>query len=359
MLKLEKISVYQFKNYTEKQFAFSENIIAICGLNGSGKTNLLDAIYFLCFTKSYFTKDAQTIEYNKQGLRIEGYFFKNNSPQTLTCIIRENNKKEFLLNNDEYKKFSDHIGKFPSVMVAPDDIDVINGNSDLRRKLLDTILSQVDKKYLQYLISYNKLLLQRNSVLKNINEQHQTDDFLMDTLNEQLTEKGEYIYVARKKFLEQLIPLCLNAYRHIAQSDDGIEIKYESQLMSMSFKELLHQNKQKDILLNRTSAGIHKDDIVITINQQPFKFNASQGQKKSLLFALKLAEFETLQQHNNFSPILLLDDIFEKLDTERMHHLLHRVCIENDGQVFITDTDAERVSTALKKISVPFQLIVL
>jgi DNA replication and repair protein RecF len=357
MLLLQKISLCQFKNYPQKNFIFNENIIAVAGANGTGKTNLLDAIYFLCFTKSYFSRDAQAVQHDRQGLRIDGNFLKSNTPQTLTAIIRENNKKEFLVNDEEYKKLSEHIGKFPCVMIAPDDISLINNNSDERRKFMDTILSQINTSYLQNLIAYNKILLQRNSLLKQANEQHFMDDILFETLNEQLIERGEYIFNERKKFLAALFPLVQEVYNEIAQKDDNIHIAYESYLLNASFKQLLKENKQRDIAAQRTTSGIHKDDIYFSMNNDPFKTLASQGQKKSLLFALKLAEFSILKRNKGFSPILLLDDIFEKLDNERMHQLLNKVCVQEQAQVFITDTHQNRLEESLSKFSVSFQII--
>lgn len=357
MLQLQKISLFQFKNYSQKDFFFNKNIIAIAGANGTGKTNLLDAVYFLCFTKSYFNRDVQVVQHNQHGVRIEGCFLKNNLPQTLAAIIREDNKKEFLVDDEEYKKFSEHIGKFPCVMVAPDDISLINNNSDERRKFIDTILSQINSSYLQNLIAYNKILLQRNSLLKQAHDEHLLDELLFETINKQLIEKGEYIFIERKNFLAKLFPLVQAAYSQIAKKDDNINITYESHLLNKPFNQLLKENRQRDIVLQRTSSGIHKDEINISINQQPFKSVASQGQKKSLLFALKLAEFTVIKQHKGFSPILLLDDIFEKLDDDRMHQLLNKVCVQEQAQVFITDTHQNRLEQALAKLSLSFQII--
>jgi recF protein len=357
MLRLQKISLYQFKNYLQKDFVFDKNIIAIAGANGTGKTNLLDAVYFLCFTKSYFNRDAQVVQHNRQGLRVEGLFVKGHSPQTLTAIIRENNKKEFLVNEEEYKKFSEHIGKFPCVMVAPDDISLINNSSDERRKFVDTILSQINTAYLQHLIAYNKLLLQRNSLLKQAQEQHAMDEVLFETLNEQLAARGDFIFNERNKFVADFFPLAEGAYNEIAQKDDNIGIAYESHLLHTPFRQLLKANRQRDIAAQRTTAGIHKDDIVFLMNGQPFKTVASQGQKKSLLFALKLAEFSILKRSKGFSPILLLDDIFEKLDNERMQQLLNKVCVQEHAQVFITDTHESRLQESLSQLPVDFQII--
>lgn len=360
MFSIKKIVLLQFKNYLKKEFSFDQKVIAICGRNGSGKTNLLDAIYFLCFTKSYFNRqDAQIISQGTIGLRIEGRFVKEKKQYGVVAIIRENNRKEFLIDQSEYKKFSEHIGKFPCVMIAPDDVALITGASDERRKFIDTILSQLNPAYLQCLIDYNKILQQRNSLLKAINEHQKQDGFLLDTIDAQLAEKGNYIFEERQSFITKLLPIVQSSYETIAQKTDGITLLYESQLLNNSFENLLQQNRQRDIYLQRTGTGTHKDDITITMNEQSFKTIASQGQRKSLLFALKLAEFKMLQDQKGFSPILLLDDVFEKLDAERMHHLLRTVCVEEDAQVFITDTHAERLSDHLVNLNIPYQLIEL
>jgi len=360
MLFLQKISLVQFKNYSDQNWHFSQRITAICGSNGSGKTNLLDAVYYLCFTKSYFSKqDVQLVQHGKQGLRVDGFFLKDDIPQELVYIIRENNRKEFSLNGEDYKKLSAHIGKFPCIMIAPDDVGLITGNSEERRKFIDTILSQCNATYLQWLIDYNKILQQRNRFLKAVAEHNRPDESLLDILDDQLTEKGQFIYSARKEFLNELVPLVIRSYESIAQKDDSIALEYDSQLLHQSMKELLQSNRPRDLYLQRTGCGIHKDDITVTMNGLLFKNMASQGQRKSLLFALKLAEFEILKQQKGFAPILLLDDVFEKLDAVRMHNLLFRVCVEESGQVFITDTHAGRMKTHLENIDVPYQLIEL
>ena len=364
---LSKISVTQFKNYDLATFNFTERVVGICGLNGRGKTNLLDAIYYLCFTKSYFTKtDAMNVQFDKDGFRLEGRA-PSNSPlingggqdSRITCIFRGIGKKEFYLNDIAYTKFSEHIGQFPAVMIAPDDVELITGGSEDRRRFIDTVLSQVDKAYLQQLIVYNKVLQQRNSLLKRFAEQNKTDWPLLEVIDEQLLLPGNYIYQKRKDFTAALIPLVQQYYQQIANNEEQVTLQYESQLNSTNFNALLNQCREKDFILQRSNGGIHKDDLSIQLNGQVFKNVASQGQRKSLLFALKLAEFELLKQHKGSAPILLLDDVFEKLDDRRMQHLLHRVCIENDGQVFITDTHKDRLEEALGNLQLSFQVIEL
>ena len=360
MLWLESLKLIQFRNYLQSVFTFSERIIGICGANGTGKTNLLDAIHYLSLTKSYFSRpDAQSVSHGLMGLRIEGNLLLNNSAQKLVCILRENNKKEVSLNDEPYKKFSEHIGKFPCVMIAPDDVELITGGSELRRSFIDAILCQLDREYLQQLINYNKILQQRNSFLKQAAESGKMDEALLGILNEQLSKSGDHIYKKRDSFMQEFLPKVINHYHRIAAKTDSLELVYESQLKDASFIQLLRSGVQKDMILQRTNVGIHKDDLDITMNGIAFKAQASQGQRKSLLFALKLAEWDVLKEKKGFAPLLLLDDVFEKLDQQRMHNLLHWVCAENESQVFITDTHKERLTDQLTDIGVKFQIIEL
>ena len=360
MLRLNKIAITQFKNYSLSAFRFNERVIGICGLNGKGKTNLLDALYYCCFTKSYFsTSDALMVQFNKEGFRLEAVLEKENETQKIVCIHRGMGKKELLLNDVPYTKFSQHIGKFPAVMIAPDDIELITGGSEERRRFTDTVLSQLDAEYLQQLILYNKVLQQRNSLLKRFAEQGNTDIALLEVLDEQLAAQGKYIYYKRKIYCEQLIPLVKQFYEQIANNDEQVSLQYNSRLHESSFEELLKQSREKDLLLQRTNTGIHKDDIDMQLNGQFFKTTASQGQRKSLLFALKLAEFELLKMNKGFAPLLLLDDVFEKLDDSRMNQLLHWVCNENGGQVFITDTHKDRLEDAFRELKVKYEVIEL
>lgn len=360
MLRLHSILLVQFRNYVQQSFSFSERVVGICGLNGTGKTNLLDAIYYLSFSRSYFARpDSQNMHHGLLGLRIEGHYDLLTEPQQLTCIVRENNRKELVLNNEEYKKFSDHIGKLPCVMIAPDDILLVSGGSEERRKFLDTLLSQISKNYLHQLIDYNRILQQRNKLLKQFAEPGKADDALLQVLTEQLCKKGNEIFAERKQFIPDFLALAGSIYVRIAGKDDGLQWQYESQLLLDDFETLLQQSQQKDLLLQRTTTGIHRDDISFFMDKAVFKTEASQGQRKSLLFALKLAEWQVLKEKKGFTPILLLDDVFEKLDEQRMLQLLQWVCTESDGQVFITDTHTDRLVEHLKAIDVLFQLIEL
>ncbi|MEO6488639.1 MAG: DNA replication and repair protein RecF [Ferruginibacter sp.] len=359
MLSLNKIIITHFKNYDLSSFALSQNVVGICGLNGKGKTNFLDAIYYCCFTKSYFSStDSLNVNFDKDGFRLEAYFRKQEQQQKVICINRGFNRKELSLNDVPYDKFSSHIGLLPVVMIAPDDIELITGSSDSRRKFIDTVISQIDPAYLQQLIIYNKILQQRNSLLKRMDEDR-GNSMLLQVYDDQLVEPGTMIHKKRKKFLELLIPLVQQFYHMISENAEIISLEHVSQLNDFVFRDLLVQSRQKDLLLQRTNAGIHKDDIAFGLNDQVFKQIASQGQRKSLLFALKLAEFELLKTDKGFAPLLLLDDVFEKLDNRRMQQLLKWVCTENKGQVFITDTHKERLEEAFDSLDVPYQVIEL
>ena len=358
-----KIALTGYKNYQSQTFHFTERIIGICGLNGKGKTNLLDAINYLCFTKSYFSKpDVLNVHFGAEGFRLEGELqneIYGEDTQKIICIYRASLKKEFYLNDIAYEKFSHHIGKFPCVVIAPDDIAMITGGSEERRKFMDTLISQVDPEYLQQLIIYSKVLAQRNGFLKNESVKHTFNHHLLDVFDEQLVSPAHYIHTTRSEFSKQLFPLIRDFYKNISGNNEVILLEYNSQLNGNNFAELLIASRQKDRLLQRTNIGIHKDDLTFFLNENIFKAIASQGQRKSLLFACKLAEFEILKKVKGFAPILLLDDVFEKLDENRMRNLLEYVCQKNNGQVFITDTHTERLLTALSQFGNDVQIIEL
>lgn len=360
MFEIKNISLLQFKNYSNRSFDFSERIVGICGKNGVGKTNLLDAIHYLCFTKSYFTRmDANNVQQGKNGFRLEADLNLQDKPEKAICILRETGKKELTINGQSYEKFSQHIGHYPCVIIAPDDAELITGDSKERRTFLDSLLSQLDADYLQQLIVYRKVLEQRNSLLKSFAETGSKDLALLDVLDEQLIKPGEQIFNKRKEFLVSFLPITKHLYQDIASQPEDVSLFYESELLQASFEELIKATRQKDCYAQRTTAGIHRDDIEISYSDQLFKNIASQGQRKSLLFALKLAEMEVLKKEKHFPPLLLLDDVFEKLDEDRISNLLQKVCVENEGQVFITDTNEERLRDHLDKISVKYQLIEL
>lgn len=354
------ISLYQFKNYFQQEFTFSERIVGICGRNGAGKTNLLDAIHYLCFTRSYFSRqDGLNIQHGHQGFRIEGHLELKGQEEKAVCILRETGKKEFSVNDELYTRFSRHIGRYPCVIIAPDDVQLIIGGSEERRKFLDTLLSQLDQDYLGSLINYTKILQQRNSFLRSASEGFGKDFSVLDILDEQLSGEGNRIFEKRRDFLLKFLPIVKQLYNDICQRYENINLIYESELHQASMEELLKHNRQKDLMILRTTAGVHRDDLVFSLGEQPFKTIASQGQRKSLLFALKLAELEILKEEKRLSPFLLLDDVFEKLDEERISNLLVRVCSDADCQIFITDTNCERLKLQMEKIGQQVQMIQL
>jgi DNA replication and repair protein RecF len=358
MLTLSNISLTQYKNYLQETFSFDKPIIGIYGNNGVGKTNLLDAIYYLSFTRSYFFKsDMQNVYHGKSGFRIEGNFHSDGSEQNVVCIVRETGKKEVMLNDEIYQRLSSHIGRFPCVIITPDDARIITEGSDERRRYTDALLCQMDPVYLQHLIEYNRLLQQRNQLLRTMAENISSDRSLLDVYDAQLQRPGTYIFVKRQHFFQEILPSINTIYKYIAGTDDGLQLYFQSDLLNTPYAELLHKSREKDMMLQRTHAGIHRDDIDIRLRNQQFKNIASQGQRKSLLFAMKLAEYEMLKTAKGFAPIILLDDVFEKLDSHRMHKLLERVCAPGNGQLFITDTHENRIRSHLEKLSGDYSLI--
>jgi len=364
MLRLNNISLIQFKNYLSRSIEFTGRIVCISGRNGVGKTNLLDAIHYLCFTKSYFTRDTNNILKGYSGFRLEGEFEIWDKPEKAICILRETGKKEFSINGQPYEKFSRHIGHYPCVIIAPDDIQIITAGSEERRRFIDALLSQLDGIYLQQLITYNKVLQQRNSLLRTFAEMGNKDLSLLSVLDDQLKDPGEKIFERRKEFLVGFLPMVKKLYNEISKQlapgefqTENINLFYDSELLQVSFSELLRINQARDVAAWRTTGGIHRDDLEFNLHEQSFKVIASQGQKKSLLFALKLAEIEILKKEKGFAPLLLLDDVFEKLDEERIANLFQRVCMENDGQVFITDTNKKRLEQHLEPFNRPYQLL--
>lgn len=357
---ISDISLTQFRNYGSKAFSFPKRVIGLCGNNGIGKTNLLDAIYYLCFTRSYFSRtDAGSAQTGSQGFRLEGNWNQQGQDHKTVCILRETGKKELWVDQELCPKFSAHIGRFPVVFIAPDDIILITGGAEERRRFIDTLLSQLFPEYLKILIRYNKILQERNGFLRRAAESNHIDTGLLEILDMQLSESGTLIFNERRKFMESFLPEVQHFYAAITSSAEKPVIAYVSPLLERSFPDLLLQNRSRDLAMQRTSSGIHRDDLDLKLNEESFKNIASQGQRKSLLFALKLAEFNVLKKAKGYPPLLLLDDIFEKLDETRMQNLLHWVCRENTGQVFLTDTHCSRIRDVMEKIEVDCQLIEL
>jgi DNA replication and repair protein RecF len=346
---LDKITLYQFRNYAADSYSLQHKVTCITGANGSGKTNLLDAVYHLCYTKSYFSSGVQaTIMHDTDGFRLEGSFRRQDRSDVVICRYK-NQKKELSRNGVEYDKLSDHIGAYTAVMIAPDDIEMINEGGEFRRKFADSILGQCDKAYLEALLQYQRVLLQRNAWLK-LNTQTIGQDQLRYYDNE-LNRTGQYIFEARQRFLAAFLPLLQQYYQMLSGAREQADIRYESDLLHMPLLQWLERDLRHDLRYQRTLRGIHKDDLIFLLDRRPVKGFGSQGQKKSFLFSLKLAQYAYIRQQLGGSPILLLDDIFEKLDQQRMESLLQIISSDLFGQVLLTDTHEARVQDAFGSIS--------
>lgn len=357
---LKNIFLTHFKNYNSAEFSFHENVNCILGNNGSGKTNLLDAIHYLSFCKSYFTaQDNFSLQFNEEFFAIHGDFYPDSdetSSNRISCIYK-NGRKSMKNNQKEYDRLSDHIGLYPLIMVSPYDNDIINEGSELRRKFFDIIISQSDREYLAQLISYQKILNNRNIVLKQIlNREHQNTE-LLQIYNDQIFPYANYIFGKRKSFIESILPDFKKYYDYLAQSSESVNIIYESQLQDTSIEEGLKLFEIQDIRSGYSNFGIHKDDYKFVINDNPLKRFGSQGQQKSFALALKLAQYDYIYQTKKSKPLLLLDDIFDKLDGKRINQLLELVGKHHFGQVFITDTDEARIKEILLQHDIEHKII--
>jgi len=334
--------------------AFSEKINCFVGNNGAGKTNLLDAIYYLSFTKSYFNSvDQQNIRHGETFFAIHGMFQRNGGlPDQVSCIQKAGTKKQIRINQKDYERISDHIGQFPCVMVSPYDRDLINEGSDIRRKFIDAVISQFDKAYLDNLIRYNRLLEQRNGLLKQFAERRKADRALLLLLDEQMMAPATNISLKRREFLEGFAPIFKHYFEFISGGKEAVSIEYESQLSTAPYLEVVENAFDKDQAVRYSTAGIHKDDFIFNLEGYPVKRFGSQGQQKSFAVALKLAQFDFTRDLIKFKPILLFDDIFDKLDPGRVQQIIQLVDNDSFGQVFITDTEPERIRRTFNNVAI-------
>ncbi len=357
---LQKITLVNFKNFEFQTFDFQEKINCFVGNNGVGKTTVLDAIYYLSFAKSYFNPAAtQNIKHSEEFFMIEGEYQINDKIDNVVCSLKRGNKKVVKRNGKVYDKFSEHIGFLPLVIISPGDSDLIVEGSDTRRKFMDNVISQSDKLYLQTIIKYNKVLAQRNSLLKYFAANRTFDALNLKVYDEQLESYGSVIFKKRTEFLEVFIPIFKERYAAISSSKEQVSLVYKTQLDEGSLLELFAQNMERDRLLQYTSVGIHKDDLSFEIEGYPVKKFGSQGQQKSYLIALKLAQFDFIKSQANIKPILLLDDIFDKLDDLRVEQLINLVNNDEFGQLFISDTHKQRTEDVVKKTNQPYKIFQL
>ncbi len=357
---LQKLSLLNYKNFESETFEFDPKINCFVGPNGVGKTNVLDAIYHLSFGKSYFNPiTGQNIKHEEDFFVIEGIYEKNKRAEKILVSAKRNQKKILKRNGKIYEKFSEHIGFLPLVIISPADRDLIIEGSDTRRKFMDGVISQGDPSYLQSLISYNKVLAQRNSLLKYFAVNHTHNQDTLEIYNEQLHNFGTQIYGKRAAFLEEFLPIFQMRYLAISGGNEAVDLKYDSQLKENDLLTLLKENFIKDKITQYSNFGIHKDDLSFEISGHPIKKFGSQGQQKSYLIALKLAQFDFIKTHNKVNPILLLDDVFDKLDEFRVQQLISLVDNENFGQLFISDTHAERTENVIKKVHQTYKMFPL
>lgn len=346
---LKRLSLINYKNFSEIEFDFDAKINCFVGKNGIGKTNILDAIHHLALGKSYFNPlSIQNIRHGEDFFVIDGTFEKQNRTENIVCSLKKGQKKVLKRNGKIYDKFSEHIGFIPMVIISPSDTDLITEGSETRRKFIDGVISQLDSNYLQKIIQYQKTVSQRNALLKYFALNHVFETETLSIYNSQLDELGNDIFEKRKKFLEEFCPIFNNYHRIITNAAENVQLVYQSDLFSGNLISLLEQNINKDRALQYTSVGVHKDDLSFEIENYPIKKFGSQGQQKSFLIALKLAQFEFVKKRSGEKPILLFDDIFDKLDETRVAKIVEMVNNNEFGQLFISDTHPERTEKIVK-----------
>lgn len=346
---LKKISLLNYKNFDEAEYGFDPKINCFVGRNGVGKTNLLDAIYHLANGKSYFNPlSVQNIRHGEEFFVIEGEFEKGGRSEQVVCSLKKGQKKILKRNGKIYEKFSDHIGFIPLVIISPSDSDLIVEGSETRRRFIDNVISQLDGAYLRQLIHYQKVIVQRNALLKYFALNHVFEKETLSIYNEQLHQLGQAIFEKRRVFLADFIPIFEKHHKEITGSAETVQLVYQSHLAEKDTLSLLEENLGRDRALQYTSTGIHKDDLSFEIDHHPIKKFGSQGQQKSFLIALKLAQFEFVKKQSGEKPILLFDDIFDKLDAQRVSKIIEMVNKDEFGQLFITDTHAQRTEEIVK-----------
>ncbi len=355
---LSKLSLVNFKNYESAEMAFSDQVNCFTGNNGEGKTNLLDAIHYLSFCKSFFNPiDSQNILHEAPFFVIQGTFVdEEGKEEEVYCGLKRNQKKQFKRNKKEYSRLADHIGLFPLVMVSPADSELITEGSETRRRFMDTVIAQFDKHYLDDLIKYNKALSQRNALLKQFADSRRFDKASLEIWDAQLVEPGNAIYEKRAAFVKQFIPIFQKHYELISGGKEKVKLSYQSQLLDNDFAKVLEASVSRDRAMQYTTTGIHKDDLEFGIGGYPVKKFGSQGQQKSYLIALKLAQYDFIKKIKKMKPILLLDDIYDKLDDTRAKELMAIVSGESFGQIFITDTHDDRIPKLFKRSGADFKM---
>lgn len=346
-MNLKHITILNYKNIREAELDFSPNINCFIGSNGEGKTNILDAIHFLSFTKSSINAvDSQNIRHGEEFFMLQGLYDLNGTQEEISCGLKRGQKKQFKRNKKAYKKMSEHIGLLPLILVSPNDHELINGISDGRRRFMDVVISQYDPSYMNLLIRYNNALQQRNSMLK---QEAEPDTEIMEAFEEVMAATGEQIYMLRNEFITQFIPVFQEYYTRISGNHEEVGLEYSSHCTRGPLLQTIQQGRAKDRIMGYSLHGIHRDDLTMAIDSYPIKREGSQGQNKTYLISLKLAQFDFLRNTGSkTTPLLLLDDIFDKLDAQRVEQIIHLASGDDLGQIFITDTNRENLDRILE-----------
>ena len=348
---IRNLNVLNYKNLIQADLQFSPKLNCFIGNNGVGKTNLLDCFFYLSFCKSCFNlPDSQNIRHFEDFFVLQGKYDCGGEPEDVYCGFKTGHKKIFRRNKKEYERLSDHIGVLPLVMISPADSILIQGSSEERRRFMDSVISQYDRQYLECLLKYNRALLQRNNLLKYFASKNQFEADSLDVWNEQLIITGKKIFNKRVEFINELLPVFQKYYDFICQGHEKVQLEYQSQLNNHDFRKLLEESIGKDLVLQYTTTGIHKDDLDLKIEDYPIKKLGSQGQNKTYLISLKFAQFDFIRSVNKVKPILLLDDIFDKLDSSRVGQIVKLVSDSNFGQIFITDTNREHLDGIIREV---------
>ncbi|MBN2349593.1 MAG: DNA replication and repair protein RecF [Bacteroidales bacterium] len=354
---LKNLSLVNFKNYSQVELKLSPRINCFTGNNGSGKTNILDSIHYLCLCKSYFNPvDSQNIKYNNDFMIIQGNFDRQGNNEDIYCGVARSKKKIFKRNKKDYSRLSEHIGLLSLVMISPVDTGLILDGSEERRKFINSVISQYSKSYLQSIIKYNHILTQRNTLLKQMSDGKSGHEDTLEVYDKQMVTEGNKIYNERKLFIEKFVPIFQKYYEFISSGTEKVELTYNSQLNSGDFSGLLMKSAKKDRILQFSTVGVHKDDLELKLENHDIKKSGSQGQQKTYLVALKLAQYDFIKMVSGLNPLLLLDDIFDKFDEIRVRQIIELVAGENFGQIFITHTNLDRMKTVLEGIHIDYNL---
>ncbi|MCU0318361.1 MAG: DNA replication and repair protein RecF [Amoebophilaceae bacterium] len=355
---LRKLRCAHFKNHTAVELNFAAQLNFIVGPNGAGKTTLLDGIHYLSLTKSALnTVDTQNIQYGKEVFAVEGHFVKEEKPYAVKCTFQKYGGKCFQIDGKPYERLRDHIGLFPIVLTTPYDMDLIRGGSEGRRRFFDTLLCQLDRSYLNTLLQYQQLLKQRNSLLKLCKAAGQVDQDLLHFYEQRLLPLGQQLFSARSAFIKTFMPSFQKHYRYFVAASEEVQLVYASEVASPDFEQKFRHSLPQDLALQRTTQGVHRDEVHFLLNGHPLKKRGSQGQQKSFVIALRLAQFECMHQFMKLKPILLLDDIFDKLDEQRMDRLVQLMIQQHFGQVFITDAKGKESAAIMQRVKADQALI--